>query len=123
MTDDLISVRPAALRAGAADLLDIGARLRSGPSGPASGPSSGPSSGPASGPAAEPASAPEPASDPAPEAGWAAATALAGLVAAVSDWRAGLAGRVGSTADSLRAAAAGYEEVDRRAAARLAGHG
>ncbi|MFB9237426.1 hypothetical protein ACFFWC_18010 [Plantactinospora siamensis] len=93
MTDDPISVRTGAVRDAAVDLVGVSARLRSGPPG---------------------------APPPVPAPGWATATALAGLEAAVRDWLAGLAARVGGTADALRAAADGYDRADERAAARLA---
>ena len=93
MTDDHIAVRTAALRTGATDLAAVGQRLRSGLPG-------------------------SPPSVPAP--GWATATALAGLEAAMRDRLTAVAARATSTADALRAAADGYDRVDERAAARLA---
>ncbi|NLU77026.1 hypothetical protein HCA58_01175 [Micromonospora sp. HNM0581] len=55
----------------------------------------------------------------APAREWSTARALAGLEAAVHAWSGRLAARVAETGDAVRAAAAAYESVDARAAARL----
>jgi hypothetical protein len=56
-----------------------------------------------------------------PADGWRAGVALAELEAAVQRWCGSLAARVAATAEAVRTAADGYEAVDERAAARLAG--
>ncbi|MGR6322119.1 type VII secretion target [Micromonospora soli] len=56
-----------------------------------------------------------------PADGWRAGTALAELEAAVQHWCGTLAAGMAATAEAVRGAADGYEAVDERAAARLAG--
>ncbi|MFV2099911.1 hypothetical protein [Micromonospora sp. LOL_024] len=55
----------------------------------------------------------------APAPHWLAAQALATLEASVHAWAGRLGSRVAETGDAVRAAAAAYESVDERAAARL----
>lgn len=95
MSEDPISVRTDAVRAGADDLTGAAYRLGHGLAGVPGLTVSAP--------------------------GWAAAAALAAVEDAVHRWLTGLGGEAATVAAGLRAAADGYDAADDRAARRLGG--
>lgn len=98
MGDELVEVRPDALRGCAAELAGTGHHVGRG--------------------LADVPSPLAPLDDPT----WVAAQALATLESAVHGWFGRLGGRVVQTADALRTAADEYDAVDDRAAQRFTGN-